>query len=75
MAVEFSKAASRRDASHTWLDDLLAGLNTGVDQTLRVTMHASKSSQCVLCKGSRNLCGKIRCPIMVKVNFFCEVCR
>lgn len=70
MAVEFSKAASRRDASHTWLDDLLAGLNTGVDQTLRVTMHASKSSQCVLCKGSRNLCGKIRCPIMVKVNFF-----
>ncbi|MGE5637883.1 MAG: hypothetical protein ACM3WQ_04165, partial [Chloroflexota bacterium] len=25
---------------------------------------------CVLCKGSRFLCGKTRCPIMVKVNYF-----
>jgi hypothetical protein len=24
----------------------------------------------VICKGSRNLCGKIRCPIMMKVNFY-----
>lgn len=25
---------------------------------------------CVICKGSRLLCGKLRCPIMVKVNYY-----
>lgn len=62
--------ASGQRVSRTWLDDLLAGLNTDVDGTLRVTTQASRSGQCVLCKGSRNLCGKARCPIMVKVNYF-----
>jgi hypothetical protein len=49
---------------------LLVGLNADVGESLKVTTHASRSSQCVLCKGSRNLCGKSRCPIMVKVNYF-----
>ena len=31
---------------------------------------SQNDSLCVLCKGARMLCGKTRCPIMVKVNYF-----
>jgi hypothetical protein len=31
---------------------------------------ASGSGLCVACKGSRFLCGKTRCPIIVKANYF-----
>lgn len=61
---------SSQKFSRTWLDDLLASLNSNVDETLKITARASRSSQCVICKGSRNLCGKTRCPIMVKVNYY-----
>jgi len=66
----FSKSASASRVAGSWLDDLLGGLNANVGESIRVTSQASRSSQCVLCKGSRNLCGKSRCPIMVKVNYF-----
>jgi len=68
--LAFSESASANRVTGTWLDDLLAGLNANVGESIRVTTQASRSSQCVLCKGSRNLCGKSRCPIMVKVNYF-----
>ncbi|MFQ6127352.1 MAG: Nre family DNA repair protein [Thermoplasmata archaeon] len=32
-----------------------------------------RSSHCLLCKGSRNLCGKSRCPILVKYYFRSKV--
>ncbi|MEM2994407.1 MAG: Nre family DNA repair protein [Candidatus Bathyarchaeia archaeon] len=35
-----------------------------------VVKEASKSGLCVVCKGSRFLCGKTRCPIIVKANYF-----
>ncbi|MEM2972078.1 MAG: Nre family DNA repair protein [Candidatus Bathyarchaeia archaeon] len=35
-----------------------------------VVKEASKSGLCVACKGSRFLCGKTRCPIIVKANYF-----
>jgi len=66
----FSQPVSSQKFSRTWLDDLLASLNSNVDETLKITARASRSSQCVICKGSRNLCGKTRCPIMVKVNYY-----
>lgn len=68
--LAFSQSASASRVTGTWLDDLLSGLNANVGESIRVTTQASRSSQCVLCKGSRNLCGKSRCPIMVKVNYF-----
>jgi hypothetical protein len=39
------------------------------DESVVVT-EASRSGLCVACKGSRFLCGKTRCPIMVRVNYF-----
>lgn len=68
--LTFSQPVSSQKFSRTWLDDLLASLNSNVDETLKITARASRSSQCVICKGSRNLCGKTRCPIMVKVNYY-----
>ncbi|MGD6933703.1 MAG: Nre family DNA repair protein [Candidatus Bathyarchaeia archaeon] len=50
-----------------WLKDVLKHTNT--DDT-QIVARASQDSLCVICKGSRNLCGKTRCPIMVKVNYF-----
>jgi hypothetical protein len=65
--LTFSQSTSAQ-YSRTWLDDLLASLNADIDENLTIVAGASSSSQCVICKGSRNLCGKTRCPIMVKVN-------
>jgi DNA repair protein NreA len=50
-----------------WLVDVIKKVNGAAEQQV-VTRAAN--SLCVLCKGSRMLCGKTRCPIMVKVNYF-----
>ncbi|MBX5329269.1 hypothetical protein HM003_07975 [Candidatus Bathyarchaeota archaeon A05DMB-5] len=39
------------------------------DEDFLVT-KASRNGLCVACKGSRFLCGKSRCPIIVKANYF-----
>jgi hypothetical protein len=53
---------------NNWLVDIIKKVNkNALDQ--QVITH-SNSSLCVLCKGARFLCGKTRCPIMVKVNTF-----
>ena len=51
-----------------WLVDVIKKVNTNAAEQQIVTRAAN--SLCVLCKGSRMLCGKTRCPIMVKVNYF-----
>jgi hypothetical protein len=50
-----------------WLVDVIKKVNGAAEEQI-VTRNAN--SLCVLCKGSRMLCGKTRCPIMVKVNTF-----
>ncbi|MEM3759502.1 MAG: Nre family DNA repair protein [Candidatus Bathyarchaeia archaeon] len=58
---------------NVWLLDILRGSNLGTevkyDENLLVA-KASQSGLCVACKGSRFLCGKTRCPIIVKANYF-----
>jgi len=56
--------------SNTWLHDVLKKSGLPQDDIPTITARASKSGLCVLCKGSRNLCGKTRCPIIVKVNYY-----
>ncbi len=56
-------------ASDNWLLDIIKhGNNTAGDQIGTRTWHSS--SMCTICKGGKFLCGKTRCPIMVKVNYF-----
>ncbi len=51
-----------------WLMDIIKKVNSNAIEQQVVTRNSN--SLCVLCKGSRMLCGKTRCPIMVKVNYF-----
>ena len=55
-------------ASDNWLKDILKGSN--LKDNTQIVTRAREDSLCVLCKGARFLCGKTRCPIMVKVNYF-----
>jgi len=56
--------------SNTWLHDVLRRTAVNSEEAPTITARSSKSGLCVICKGSRLLCGKTRCPIIVKVNFF-----
>ena len=62
-----------KHSPNLWLLDILKGSSlrhdTNYDEDLRIA-EASKSGLCVVCKGSRLLCGKTRCPIIVKANYF-----
>ena len=50
-----------------WLQDIIRKVNRSVEPQVLTRVN---DSLCVLCKGPRMLCGKTRCPIIVKVNTF-----
>ncbi|HII86076.1 TPA: hypothetical protein HA273_05865, partial [Candidatus Bathyarchaeota archaeon] len=58
------------NADQDWLNNIIGHSSAGVADVGQIATRASQSSLCVVCKGARFLCGKTRCPIMVKVNFF-----
>ena len=62
-----------KGSASVWLRDVLKNSSfasdVNIDEGL-VTAKASKSGLCVACKGSKLLCGKSRCPIIVKVKYF-----
>jgi hypothetical protein len=53
-----------------WLIDIIKKVNRNALEDQQIGLRARNNSLCVLCKGARALCGKTRCPIMVKVNYF-----
>jgi len=62
-----------KGSPNIWLFDLLK--NSGFAQDIKydeslLTAKASKKGLCALCKGSKFLCGKTRCPIIVRVNHY-----
>jgi hypothetical protein len=70
--LRFSTRQRDRAYPDVWLHDILktsgyADVGSGEGQ---IIVKASKEGLCVACKGSRFLCGKTRCPIIVKTNFF-----
>ena len=68
--MTFYQTHTDKNSQDTWLHELLKNISPNQEETLTVTAKASKSGLCVVCKGSRLLCGKTRCPILVKVNYF-----
>jgi hypothetical protein len=68
--LTFYQTHTDKNSKDTWLHELLKNISPNQEETLTVTAKASKSGLCVVCKGSRLLCGKTRCPILVKVNYF-----
>jgi len=68
--LSFSQKQAFNKFKDTWLHEMLK--NTGINQeeNLTVTARDSRSGLCVICKGSKLLCGKLRCPIMVRVSCY-----
>jgi hypothetical protein len=55
--------------TNNWLKEIIKKIDNNALQQQQVVTRGN-NSLCVLCKGARFLCGKTRCPIMVKVNYF-----
>jgi hypothetical protein len=53
-----------------WLVDIIKQVNSNAFEQQQIATRTRNNSLCILCKGARFLCGKTRCPIMVKVNYF-----
>lgn len=53
-----------------WLRRVIKNSSSAIEEDPQIVTRASQTSLCILCKGSRFLCGKTRCPIMVKVKYF-----
>ena len=52
-----------------WLLDVIKHVNLSALEQ-QISTRAQSNSVCVLCKGARMLCGKTRCPLILKVNTF-----
>jgi len=57
-------------APDNWLLNYIKSNNSAAVEESQIVTRASQRSLCVVCKGARRLCGKTRCPILVKVNYF-----
>jgi DNA repair protein NreA len=68
MTLKYKQGSS--SSSDNWLNRLIKSNNNSALEETQIVARARQSSLCVLCKGSRFLCGKTRCPIMLKVNYF-----
>ncbi len=68
--MPFTKNAQSTVYHDNWLVDLIRQINHSAIDNNQITTRMRQSSLCVLCKGARNLCGKTRCPIMVKVHSY-----
>ncbi|MEM2635161.1 MAG: hypothetical protein QW372_06830, partial [Nitrososphaerales archaeon] len=51
-----------------WLSDVIPIENLGELAKSIEVVSKSSSNLCLLCKGSRMLCGKVRCPIIIKAQ-------
>ncbi len=65
-----TQKSSGASSSDNWLLDVIKQANKAAVDENQISTRTRQSSLCVLCKGARNLCGKTRCPIMVKVNYY-----
>ncbi len=66
--TQTSKSVQPVRATDNWLKEILKS-SLAVDDS-QIIARTRQNSLCVICKGSRFLCGKTRCSIMVKVNYF-----
>ena len=53
-----------------WLLNYIKRSNSSAVKESQIVTRTSQRSLCVVCKGSRRLCGKTRCPILVRANYY-----
>ncbi len=71
--LSFSHKQTDKGSPNVWLLDILKESGVASDMNYdesQIVAKVSKSGLCVVCKGSKFLCGKTRCPIIVKANYF-----
>ena len=68
MSLSKKPVAATRNTDN-WLSEVIRKVNSSAIEQQQIVTR-STNSLCVLCKGARFLCGKTRCPLMVKVNYF-----
>jgi len=71
--LRFSYRRTDKSSPSVWLLDILKESSVASEINYdegQIVAKASKSGLCVACKGSKFLCGKTRCPIIVKANYF-----
>jgi hypothetical protein len=69
MNMNFTSKPSSASVQDNWLLNILKNGHNS-DAESQIVTRASRDSLCVICKGARFLCGKTRCPLMVKVNYY-----
>ncbi len=69
-SMTLSPQAASKPKSDNWLVEIIKNVNRAAIDNNQISTRTRANSLCVLCKGARNLCGKTRCPIMVKVNYY-----
>jgi hypothetical protein len=68
--MPLTQQIDNEENSNNWLLDVIKQVNHTALEENQISTRSRQSSLCVLCKGARNLCGKTRCPIMVKVHSY-----
>jgi hypothetical protein len=64
------KPVATKAPSNNWILEVIKQVNQSAVENNQISARNRQNSLCVLCKGARNLCGKTRCPLMVKVNYY-----
>lgn len=68
MVKKFKKFIKIVKAKTPWLEHVIEDFKDACDlNQIDLVVRAPSGSVCVYCKGSKMLCGKTRCPILVKV--------
>src|SRR4030042_4830369 len=70
LTMPLTQQLDSKENSNNWLLDVIKQVNHNALEENQRSTRSRRSSLCVLCKGARNLCGKTRCPIMVKVHSY-----
>ncbi len=70
MNLNLNSRAESESSSSAWLRNMIRNHGPADLSENQIITRASRSGLCAICKGSRFLCGKTRCPIIVKVNYF-----
>jgi hypothetical protein len=70
IAMTLTSKPQNRNETNNWLIDYIRSNNDSAVESSRISTRTSGRSMCVVCKGSRRLCGKTRCPILVKANYY-----
>ncbi len=74
MVKRFKRFVKIVKARAPWLEHIIEGLDDACDlNPIDVVVRAPSGSICVYCKGSKMLCGKPQCPILVKAYSLVKV--